>query len=156
MIENRKIAVLPGSFDPFTKGHEDIVRRALPLFDALYIAIGHNISKKRTFDISSHIEGIQRLFANETKVKVISYEGLTIDFCHQVKAKYIIRGIRNSEDFLYESEMAAVNKTLAPDIETIFLYTDSKFAHVSSSVVRELRLHGGDYQQFLPFDLCEK
>ncbi|MCQ2287399.1 MAG: adenylyltransferase/cytidyltransferase family protein, partial [Bacteroidales bacterium] len=91
MIENRKIAVFPGSFDPFTKGHEDIVRRALPLFDALYIAIGHNISKKRTFDISSHIEGIQRLFANETKVKVISYEGLTIDFCHQVKAKYIIR-----------------------------------------------------------------
>lgn len=156
MNETPKIAVFPGSFDPFTKGHEDIVRRALPLFDTVIIAIGHNINKQRTFDITTHICNISSLFAKETKIEVKSYEGLTIDFCHEVDAQYLIRGIRNSADFQYESEMAVVNKTLAPDIETIFLYTDPKFAHVSSSVVRELRLHGGNYQQFLPFDLCEK
>ena len=152
----KKIAVFPGSFDPFTKGHEDIVRRALPLFDELYIAFGRNVAKERLFDVTAQMQSVARVFADEPKVKVIEYQGLTCDFCHNIGAQYIVRGLRNTMDFQYESEMAAINKELAPDIETLFILTDPRWAHLSSSTVRELYKHCGPYQNFLPSNECEK
>lgn len=151
-----KIAVFPGSFDPFTKGHEDIVRRALPLFDEIYVAFGCNIAKQRLFDMEEQKRLLGQLFKTEPKVKIVDYEGLTCDFCHQIGAQYIVRGLRNVADFQYESEMAAVNKSLAPDIETVFILTNPQWAHISSSIVRELFKHNGPYQQFLPDYPCEK
>ena len=151
-----KIAVFPGSFDPFTKGHEDIVRRALPLFDELYIAFGRNVTKERLFDVTAQMQSVARVFADEPKVKVIEYQGLTCDFCHNIGAQYIVRGLRNALDFQYESEMAAINKELAPDIETLFILTNPRWAHLSSSTVRELYKHCGPYQNFLPSNECEK
>ena len=151
-----KIAVFPGSFDPFTKGHEDIVRRALPLFDELYIAFGRNVTKERLFDVTAQMQSVARVFADEPKVKVIEYQGLTCDFCHNIGAQYIVRGLRNALDFQYESEMAAINKDLAPDIETLFILTNPRWAHLSSSTVRELYKHCGPYQNFLPSNECEK
>ena len=152
----KKIAVFPGSFDPFTKGHEDIVRRALPLFDKLYIAFGHNMAKERLFDMEEQKQLLALLFATEPKIQITDYQSLTIDFCHQINAQYLVRGLRNVADFQYESEMAAVNKSLAPDIETVFILTDPQWAHISSSIVRELFKHKGPYQQFLPSYPCEK
>jgi len=156
MNRSQNIAVFPGSFDPFTKGHEEIVRRALPLFDKLYIAIGYNINKQRQFSIEEQKNLIASYFSQEENIEIVSYEGLTTDFCHHIGARYIVRGLRNFIDFHYESEMAAVNKTLAPDIETIFLPTNPAFAHISSSTVREIIKNGGDSSIFIPNVPCEK
>ena len=152
----KKIAVFPGSFDPFTKGHEDILRRALPLFDELYIAFGRNVAKERLVDVTAQMQSVARVFADEPKVKVIEYQGLTCDFCHNIGAQYIVRGLRNAIDFQYESEMAAINTDRAPDIETLFILTNPRWAHLSSSTVRELYKPCGPYQNFLPSNECEK
>lgn len=144
-----KIALYPGSFDPITKGHEDIVLRMLPLFDKFYIALGENIDKKSLFPLSQRITWINNCFIDISKVEVVSYEGLTVDLCKKLQVNYIIRGLRNSVDFLYETDLARLNRDLT-GIETIFCVASSNFAHISSSAVRELYVNNGNYQQFMP------
>lgn len=148
-----RIAVFPGSFDPLTKGHEEIVRKAVPLFDKIYVAIGENANKKYCFPIEKRLQWIRQAFADESKVEVVVYEGLTIDFCRKVGARFILRGLRNSMDFQYEKDIAEANRHLAPEVETIFFLSSPELAHVSSSLVRELYHHQGNYSEYVSFEL---
>jgi pantetheine-phosphate adenylyltransferase len=144
------IALFPGSFDPFTKGHEDLVHRALPLFDEIIIAIGINTTKQYFFSLEKRIAFIKDIFSEEKKVKVSSYENLTIDFAKQQNAKFILRGIRNSIDFEYERSIADMNKMMQPDVETVLLNCSPQFNMISSTIVREIIKSGGDASLFLP------
>ena len=148
-----RIAVFPGSFDPLTKGHEEIIRKALPLFDKIYVAIGENANKKYCFPLEKRQQWIQQVFASEPKVEVVVYEGLTVDFCRKVKAGFILRGLRNPLDFQYEKDIAEANRRLAPEVETLFLLSSPELAHVSSSLVRELYHHQGNYSEYVSFEL---
>ena len=148
-----RIAVFPGSFDPLTKGHEEIIRKALPLFDKIYVAIGENANKKYCFPLEQRQQWIQQVFADEQNVEVVVYHGLTVDFCRKVNAGYIIRGLRNPMDFQYEKDIAEANRHLAPGVETVFLLSSPELAHVSSSLVRELYHHQGNYSEYVSFDL---
>ncbi len=145
-----KIAVFPGSFDPFTIGHESIVLRALPIFDKIIIMIGYNTNKQSFFKLSKRLHWVQRVFAGEPKVEVMEHEGLTVDFCKKVGANYILRGLRTSSDFEYERAIAQMNKKLYPTIETVFLLTMPEHTPINSSIVRDIILHGGDASMFLP------
>jgi pantetheine-phosphate adenylyltransferase len=145
-----KIAVFPGSFDPITLGHESIVRRALPLFDKIIIAIGVNADKAGYFPVEKRLEWIKKVFINLPQVSVESYNGLTVDFCKKVNADYIIRGLRTSADFEFERSVAQVNLKLVPDIETVFMLTLPEYVMVTSSIVREVHKHGGNIEQFIP------
>ena len=140
--------VFPGSFDPFTLGHVDIVRRALPLCDELIIAVGENSEKKYLFSLEKRIAFISATCA-EPKIKVVSYTGLTIDFCKSVQATALLRGLRNPADFEFEKSVAQINRRLS-GIETLFLLTAADLAYISSSVVREIMVHGGDYSSLVP------
>ena len=148
-----KIAIFPGSFDPFTKGHEDIVRRGIQLFDKVMIAIGVNTNKKRFFETSVMIEKIQECFKDTTQVEVIAYEGLTAKYAEQVNATHILRGVRNTTDFNYENTIALANKQLNPSLETIFLITSPKYSHISSTVTRELHKFGENISEYIPYDI---
>ena len=145
-----KTAIFAGSFDPITRGHEDIVLQALPLFDEIIIAIGVNIDKKYMFPLEKRIKWIENTFAEYPQVKVVSYEGLTVDFCKKMNARFIIRGLRNTTDFEYESIIAEANKKLNPDVETLFLLSDPNLRCISSTVVRDLVKHGADLNNFIP------
>ena len=145
-----RIAVFPGSFDPFTIGHEAIVRRALALFDKIVIAIGYNSNKADFFPIEKRTEWIKQVFDNEEKISVENYSGLTVDFCKRANAKYIIRGLRTSADFEYERAIAQVNKAMDQDIETIFMLTSPEHSAITSTLVRDIIRHGGDASKFLP------
>lgn len=145
-----KTAIFAGSFDPITKGHEDIVLQAMPLFDEIVIAIGVNIEKKYTFPLDDRIKWIKNTFAAYEKVKVVSYEGLTVDLCKKMSAGYIIRGLRNTTDFEYESIIAEANKKLNPEVETVFLLSDPNLRCISSTVVRDVLKNNGDARQFIP------
>lgn len=144
------IAVFPGSFDPVTLGHESIVKRALPLFDEVIIAIGNNSTKESLFPLSQRIEWIEKVFASEPKVKCDTYEGLTIDFCKKVNAGYILRGLRTSADFEFERGIAQMNRKMASSIETVFMLTTPELSAISSSIVRDIIRNGGDASGFLP------
>ena len=144
-----KRAIFPGSFDPFTIGHYDIVKRGLSLFDEIVIGIGRNSVKKDTFPIRERLAAIEKIFADEPRIKVQIYDCLTIDFAKQVEAQFILRGIRCVEDFEYERNMAEANKQLG-GIETILLYTRPEYAHVSSTLVRDLYSYNKDITPFLP------
>tara|TARA_B100000780_G_scaffold254647_1_gene202893 strand:- start:300 stop:752 length:453 start_codon:yes stop_codon:yes gene_type:complete len=141
--------VFPGSFDPITLGHQDIIERALPLCDEMIIAIGENSKKKYLFNLEKRISFISQTFKKETKIKVLSYEGLTIDFCMKVKADIILRGLRNPADFEFEKNVAHMNRKLSK-IETLFLLTSSNLSYLSSSIVREIITHNGDYSSLVP------
>ncbi len=145
-----KTAVFAGSFDPITRGHEDIVLKAMPLFDRIIIAIGVNIDKKSAFPLEDRIKWIENTFAEYPKVKVVSYEGLTVDLCKKMNANFIIRGLRNTTDFEYESIIAEANKKLNPEVETIFLLSDPNLRCISSTVVRDLIKNGVDMKSFIP------
>ena len=148
-----RIAVFPGSFDPLTKGHEEIIRKALPLFDKIYVAIGENANKKYCFPLEKRQQWIRQVFFQESAVEVAVYEGLTVDFCRKVKAQFILRGLRNPLDFQYEKDIAEANRRLVPEIETVFLLSSPELAHVSSSLVRELYHHQGNYSDYVSFEL---
>ncbi|MDP2335289.1 MAG: pantetheine-phosphate adenylyltransferase [Bacteroidota bacterium] len=148
-----RIAIFPGSFDPFTVGHESIVKRAIPLFDKIVIMIGFNSNKRSFFPIKKREKWINEVFKNEPKVTVECHEGLTVDFCKKVNARYILRGLRTSSDFEYERAIAQVNKKMYPQIESVFLLTMPEHTPVNSSIVRDIILHGGDASMFLPSSL---
>lgn len=145
-----KIAVFPGSFDPFTKGHEAIVRRVLGLFDKVIVAIGVNSEKKGYFSVEQRLHWIKEIFSNESKVEVASYTGLTYKFCEENNALFILRGLRNGTDFAFEKNIAQVNKEMHGGLETLFLLTDPEYSHVTSTIVREILKYGGDASKFLP------
>ena len=153
-IDTRKnmerIAIFPGSFDPFTIGHESIVRRAIPLFDKIVIMIGFNTNKKSFFPVAKREKWINQVFHDEPKVSVECHQGLTVDFCKKVNASYILRGLRTSADFEYERAIAQINKKMHPQIESVFLLTRPEHTPINSTIVRDIILHGGDASMFLP------
>jgi len=144
-----KIAVFPGSFDPITLGHFDIINRSIPLFDKIIVAIGINADKKYMFSLAERTKFIEDGFKNEPSVSVMSYEGLTIDFCRKVGAEFILRGLRNPADFEFEKAIAHTNRQLS-EIETVFLLTAANTAFISSSIVRDVIRNGGDYTSLVP------
>ena len=146
----KKIAVFPGSFDPFTIGHEGIVRRALELFNEIIIAVGANALKKSYYSLETRKEMIAKVFSDEPRVKVDHYEGLTVDYCVKMGAKYILRGLRTAADFEFERAIAQVNKALKSDVESVFLLTIPEHASVTSTIVRDIIRSGGDASQFVP------
>lgn len=146
----RNIAVFPGSFDPITRGHESIIRRALPLFDKIIIAVGENPEKQTYFPLDKRIHWLEQLFSGEKRIEIQKYSGLTVHFCNAVNAKYILRGLRTSADFEFERTIGQVNKVIYPEIETVFLLTIPEYTALSSSVVRELLRNGGDVDKFVP------
>lgn len=150
-----KRAVFPGSFDPITLGHYDIIQRALPLFDEIIIAIGINADKNYMFSIEERKAFIEKSFAHEPKVKVITYEGLTIDLCKNQKADFILRGLRNPADFEFEKAIAHTNRTLS-QIETVFLLTAANTSFISSSIVRDVIRNGGDITPLVPKSVVVK
>lgn len=145
-----KIAIFAGSFDPITRGHEDIMLQAMPLFDEIIIAIGVNIDKKYAFPLEKRIKWIENTFAEYPKVKVVSYEGLTVNLCKKMNAGFIIRGLRNNTDFEYESIIAEANKKLNHDVETVFFLSEPSLRCVSSTVVRDVLKNNGDISAFIP------
>ena len=144
-----KKAIFPGSFDPYTIGHHDIVMRGLQVFDEIVIGIGHNYTKRETFPLDERLAAIQRIYNNEPRVRVEVYEGLTVDFALKNHAQFILRGVRSTLDFEYERNIAEANKQLS-GIETILLYTRPEYAHISSTLVRDLHSHGKDIAAYLP------
>jgi pantetheine-phosphate adenylyltransferase len=145
-----KIAVFPGSFDPITVGHESIIKRAVPMFDKIIVAIGKNADKSGYYPLEKRVEWIKTVFKDFATVEVAEYSGLTIDFCKQVNAKYLLRGLRTSADFEFERKVGQVNKQLYPEIETIFLLSLPEHTSLSSSIIREIESNGGDATQFVP------
>ncbi|MGZ3854526.1 MAG: pantetheine-phosphate adenylyltransferase [Flavisolibacter sp.] len=145
-----RIALFPGTFDPVTFGHLDIIERALPLFDKLYIGIGLNSNKAPMFSDKQRKQWLQELFKDEPKIKVVVYEGLTVDCCRKVKANYVVRGIRYVNDFEYEKAIADMNRSLDENIETVFLTCLPKYTSVASTLVRDVIKNGGNVSQFVP------
>ena len=145
-----RVAVFPGSFDPITIGHESIIRRGCSLFDRIIVAIGENAEKQSYFDINKRMNFIEQTFANEPKVSVAKYSGLTVDYCKKVGAQYLLRGLRTSADFEFERSIGQVNKKLYPEIETIFLLTAPEHTSLNSSIVRDILRNGGDASPFVP------
>lgn len=142
-------AVFPGSFDPITLGHYDIIQRGLSLFDEINIAIGINADKSYMFSLDNRLKFIEDAFKDEPKIKVLTYKGLTVDFCKEIKADYILRGLRNPGDFEFEKAIAHTNRKLS-EIETVFLLTSSGKSYIRSSIVRDVIRNGGDYSILVP------
>ena len=149
-----KKAVFPGSFDPITLGHYDIIQRGLSLFDHLVVAIGENSEKGYRFSLEQRLAFLQKAFGDEPRIKITTYSGLTVDFCKSVEAQFILRGLRNPADFEFEKAIAHTNRTLSK-IETVFLLTASDKAFISSSIVRDVLKHNGDISALVPQPVSE-
>jgi pantetheine-phosphate adenylyltransferase len=149
-MDQKRTAVFPGSFDPFTKGHEAIVQKALPLFDETIIAIGRNSDKKYFFTLEERISHIKTVFGDEPKIKVVSFDGLTVNFCKENNSNFIVRGLRDVKDFEYEKSIAIMNNKIEESIETIFFMTNTEFLAINSVIVRDILRNNGDVSQFLP------
>ena len=145
-----KIAVFPGSFDPITTGHVNLIKRSLPLFDKIVVSIGVNSSKKTLFTLEQRMEWLESVFADEPKIEIAHFTGLTVDFCKSIRAGYLIRGLRNSSDFDYEKTISQLNSVLGDGLETFFLISKPGFSHISSTIVREIIKAGGDASAFVP------
>ena len=148
-----KTAIFPGSFAPFTIGHQSIVDRALHLFDKIIIAIGINSEKNQYFSIEERMNWIESVYKNNPNIEVKRYEGLTVDFCKKENANYILRGLRDSHDFKFEKNIAQMNKELNNKVETIFIITPPEISHISSSIIRDIIKNGGDVSKFLPKEI---
>ena len=146
----KKTAVFPGSFDPITKGHEDIILRAVPLFDEIIVAIGTNSSKQYYFDLEKRLEMIRFTFKDEPKIKAETYTGLTVDYCKEVGAHYLLRGLRTSADFEFERSIAHINQTLYPELDTVFLLSLQEYSAINSTIVRDILINGGEVSRFVP------
>ncbi|EAZ94400.1 phosphopantetheine adenylyltransferase [Flavobacteria bacterium BAL38] len=150
-----KKAIFPGSFDPITNGHADIIKRGVSLFDEIIVAIGVNAEKKYMFSLEERMRFIEETFKDEPKVRVITYTGLTIDLCKKEKAEFILRGLRNPADFEFEKAIAHANRTMSK-IETVFLLTAARTSFISSSIVRDVIRNGGDASKLVPSSVLEK
>ncbi len=146
----QNIAVFPGSFDPFTIGHFSIIKRALPIFDKIIIAIGINNEKKSFFSLEQRRKWIEQTFAGEKKIVIDTFSSLTVDYCSRVGASYLLRGLRTSTDFEYERQIGQMNKSLNPNIETVYFLTLPEHTHISSTVVKEIIKYKGDVSKFVP------
>ena len=151
----QRIALFPGTFDPITLGHTDIINRALPLFDKLYIGIGRNANKQPMFSEEQRMNWIKSIYENNNKVEVVVYEGLTVDCCKKIGAKFILRGIRYVNDFEYEKAIADMNRSIADNIETVFLTCLPQYTSVASTLVRDVLKYGGDVSKFLPEEVLQ-
>jgi pantetheine-phosphate adenylyltransferase len=150
----KRIALFPGSFDPFTKGHQDIVLRGLHIFDEIIISIGYNSAKSlRYFEVNLMVDKIKATFEKYPNIKVETYAELTAEFARKHKANYLLRGLRNTTDFEYENSIAQINRKLYGDLESVFLITSPEFAWINSSIIREVHKYKGDVSQFLPYQL---
>lgn len=150
----KKIAIFPGSFDPYTRGHHDIVMRSLDLFDEVIIGIGYNSTKKnRYFDIDLMVTKIQSVYVDMPQVNVVVYNELTSTLAKKYNASFLIRGLRNTTDFEYENTISQMNRYLNHELETVFLITSPQFAAISSTVIREVHRYGGDVSEFLPYEI---
>lgn len=147
---NKRIAVYPGTFDPVTKGHEALVLKALPLFDEIIIAIGHNSNKQTYFTLEQRKNWLEKIFEKYPQIKIDTYDTLTVNFCKEKQAKFILRGLRSSTDFEFEKNIAQANSSISPEIETVFLVSSPGLSAVNSSIVRDIHRHGGDISQFIP------
>lgn len=145
-----KTAVFPGSFDPFTVGHESIVLRGLKLFDKIVVAVGQNTSKNNLFSFDQRMRMLQDIFQDEPRVEIVTFEGLTVDFCKKINAKFILRGLRTSADFEFERAIGQVNKMLNNELETVFLLTSTNHTPITSTIVREIIKNEGDVSQLVP------
>jgi pantetheine-phosphate adenylyltransferase len=145
-----KIAVFPGSFDPITVGHVDLVHRALPLFDQVIVAVGVNSTKKYLFSLEQRMEWLSAVFADNPKVKVDRFENLTAHYCKRIGARYLLRGLRNASDFDYEKTISQINHIVGDGIETVFFIAQPEYSHISSTIVREIITGGGDATPFIP------
>ena len=145
-----KRALFPGSFDPITNGHYDIIKRGIKLFDEVIVAIGINAEKKYMFSLEERQRFIEEAFKDEPKIKIVTYKGLTVDFCKENDVDFILRGLRNPADFEFEKAIAQANREMTPELETVFLLTSARFAYISSSIVREVFNYGGDFTKFVP------
>lgn len=148
-----KVAVFPGSFDPFTVGHESIVLRGLKLFDKIVIAIGQNSSKNNLFTTEQRIRMISEIFAEESRIEVVAFEGLTVDFCKRINANFILRGLRTSADFEFERAIGQVNKMMDGTLETVFLLTSTSHTPITSTIVRDIINHNGNVSDLIPKSL---
>jgi pantetheine-phosphate adenylyltransferase len=151
-----KKAVFPGSFDPITRGHLNILERSIPLFDEIVLAVGVNSAKNSMFSMEKRLRWLELVTAKFSNVTVETFEGLTSDFCTQKEAHWLIRGVRNGGDFEYERTIAQMTKSLNPELETVILFTDPEFAHIHSNVVREILRNGGDASAFIPEALSQE
>lgn len=145
-----KVAVFPGSFDPITNGHVDLVMRAVPLFDKIYVAVGVNSAKKSLFSLERRLEWLEKVFQDMDNVEVGYFEGLTVNYCKQVGARYLIRGLRNSSDFEYEKTISQLNYIIGGELETMFYISRPEYSHISSTIVREIIKGKGDISSFVP------
>jgi pantetheine-phosphate adenylyltransferase len=150
-----KIALFPGSFDPITIAHVDILKRALPLFDSIVVGIGLNSAKQNFLSAEKREEMVKTIFAGNKNVEVLVYEGLTVDFCRKINAKYMVRGIRSASDFEYERAIAQINQTMMPEVETILLLSKPEYSAISSTIVRDILRNGGDVSPFVPKEVIE-
>ena len=149
----KKIALFPGSFDPYTNGHHDIVLRGMELFDEIIICIGHNSNKFRYFDVEFIIQKITDLYKGNDKIRIRLYNVLTAHLAEEYGANFLLRGLRNTTDFEYENSISQVNRNLKESLETVFLITSPKFAFISSSIIREVHKYGGDISAYIPYTL---
>ncbi len=151
-----KVAIFPGSFDPITKGHVDLVRRAVPLFDKIIVAVGINTQKATLFSLEKRLEWLEEVFEGDKKVEIGHFQGLTVNFCHDKKAHYLLRGLRNASDFDYEKTISQLNTIIGKDIETIFLISQPEYSHISSTIVREIIKGKGDVSAFVPANIAKE
>ncbi|MFM7024119.1 MAG: pantetheine-phosphate adenylyltransferase [Flavobacteriales bacterium] len=154
-MSTKRIAVFAGTFDPITLGHVSIVERGLSLFDEIVIGIGHNSNKQGYFHLETREAWIKKIFSKYPNVSVESYEGLTIDFCKKVNARFILRGLRDGKDFEYERSLGMMNHAIANEIETVYLVTEPQYSAINSIIIRDILKHGGDASQFLPKEVNE-
>lgn len=148
-----KIAVFPGSFDPITVGHVDLVRRAVPLFDRIIVAVGVNTQKKTLFPLEQRLAWLRQVFAGDPQIQVDFFENLTAHYCQRIGARYLLRGLRNAADFDYEKTISQLNHIVGGGIETVFLISQPEFSHISSTIVREIIVGGGDATPFIPKEI---